>query len=169
MNAIFRLRAVLIAFLAALFSSSSWAVALDLSTFITENYVTLDGASNWVVSGPDNSLVTQTLNSDPSIFRSGGLIDVTNNLITGEFTISGTDDDIIGFTFGYQNRGQMYLFGWKQLAQGNLLNGMYLSLIDTGNPLVDPNWSYLQIVDTVNFSNCCSYSCGRHSRWPSVV
>ena len=58
--------------------------------------------------------------------------------IKGEFSITGADDDSVGFAFGYQNRGQMYLFGWKEAAQQSLVKGMYLSRIDTGSSAVDP-------------------------------
>jgi len=124
------------AFLFISFPVVTWAAIVDLSTFIIEDYF---GPSNWVVSGPGNSQVTQTTNADPSFFRSGGQIDVANKRIKGEILITGADDDSVGFVFGYQNRGQMYLFGWKEAVQGTLRKGMYLSLIDTGSSAVDPD------------------------------
>jgi hypothetical protein len=58
--------------------------------------------------------------------------------ITGDFTITGSDDDYAGFAFAYQNRGQMYLFGWKEQDQGSSVKGMFLSIIDTGSSTIDP-------------------------------
>ena len=110
----------------------------DLSTFTTENYFTLDGIGKWETSGSENSMVTQTANCDPSIFRSGGSIDVGMKRITGDFLITGTDDDNVGFAFGYQNRGQMYLFGWKKQYQDPWEEGMYLSVLNTGSSIIDP-------------------------------
>lgn len=137
MNALYRRCVFYTATFFMLCPSVSWAVFVDLSTFITEDYPTLDGSSNWTVSGSGNTQVTQIRNSDPSIFRSGGSIDVSNKSISGEFSITGLDDDIVGFAFGYQNRGQMYLFGWKEQTQ-TVLKGMYLSRLDTGSPIIDP-------------------------------
>ena len=137
MNALYRRCVFYTATFFMLFPSVSWAVFVDLSTFITEDYPTLDGSSNWTVSGSGGTQVTQNNNSDPSIFRSGGSIEVSNKSISGEFSITGLDDDIVGFAFGYQNRGQMYLFGWKEQTQ-TVLKGMYLSRIDTGSPIIDP-------------------------------
>ncbi len=116
------------------------AMPLDLSGFVTENYVSLDGPQNWVVGGAGNTQVTQTTNGDPSIFRSGGTIDVADKIITGNFEIFGSDDDGVGFAFGWQNRGQMYLFSWWVALQpgGSTLPGMAVLKLDTSSGAIDP-------------------------------
>ena len=139
---------------------------VDLSTFVTENYVTsTNGPGNWVVNGTANNLVTQFNNSDASIFRSGGSIDVNMRRITGEFYSINNDDDAMGFVFGFQNRGQMYLFGWKKQTQSGNLAGMYLSLLDTGDSANDPDRkdffnipSYPSTVRTILRENTLSWS-----------
>ncbi|MCA9520871.1 MAG: hypothetical protein KC609_07855 [Myxococcales bacterium] len=67
-----------------------------------------------------------------------------NVIVTGRFVVSGTtDDDYLGFVFGYQNEHQFYAFDWKKTSQsysecggyGN--NGMRLKLFDSDAPIVD--------------------------------
>lgn len=93
------------------------ATELDLSGW---QEVTLDlpggqGAANWVLDA-DKLGVTQTQNADPSFFL--------NDEAQGAYTLSGSfrvnttsDDDYIGFAFGWQNSSNFYLFDWKQSQQ----------------------------------------------------
>jgi hypothetical protein len=71
--------------------------------------------------------------------RSNGQIDVAGKTISGSFYVyTEQDDDYFGFAFGYQGRGQMYVFDWKMANQDPVLQGMSVKLIDTGSPNVDP-------------------------------
>ena len=52
-------------------AADSQAQPVDLSAWVVEDYDPAGGggASDWVVSGPGNTVVTQTRNSTASIFR----------------------------------------------------------------------------------------------------
>jgi len=98
---------------AAPINLSSWtALSLDYPV----SYLPGDqGPGNWVLES-GNTAVTQTINADPSFFL--------NNLNQTKFSMKGTfevitdsDDDYIGFVFGYQNSSNFYLFDWKQEDQ----------------------------------------------------
>ena len=132
------------AVLLAVAAGGASADPIDLSSWIP---LTLDfpggqPAGNWVLEGPSNTAVTQVVNADPSFFRNG--------LNQGSYTIDGSwqvlttsDDDYMGFAFGYQNSSNFYLFDWKQTEQGyvtrNAAEGMTIKKFQgaTGNGLVD--------------------------------
>ncbi len=133
------------------------SVSIDLSSWVPEDYVvssnvTSNGPANWTIGGPGNTVASQSLNSDPSILRSNNTIDIAGKRITGTLRVdTNVDDDLIGFVFGYQNRGQMYQFGWKKTSQEQFEAGMYIRLIDTGNPGIDPALEDFQTtIDTTN-------------------
>lgn len=118
------------------------AVPLDLSGWsaLTLDYPGGQPAGNWVVAG-GNTEVTQTVNADPSFYL--------NNTNQTSFTIDGSwqvltssDDDYMGFVFGYQNSSNFYLFDWKQGTQGyqgTANEGMTIKKMTggTGDGLVD--------------------------------
>jgi hypothetical protein len=62
-------------------------------------------------------------------------------VVTGKFGVHTTsDDDLIGFVFGYQDPQHTYLFDWKQATQtdgtcGTANAGASLKLISSGTPL----------------------------------
>jgi hypothetical protein len=106
------------AVLLAVAAGGASADPIDLSSWIplTLNYPGGQGAGNWVLE-PSNTAVEQIINADPSFFR--------NNQVQGSYTIDGSwqvlttsDDDYMGFAFGYQNSSNFYLFDWKQASQG---------------------------------------------------
>jgi len=74
---------------------------------------------NWVVSGNGYS-VLQTVNSNPAFFVSPA--EYINVKLKGRFEVTGnSDDDYIGFVFGYKNPTapvtnnlDFYLFDWKR-------------------------------------------------------
>lgn len=117
--------------------SSYQAVALDFP----EN----DGswpAANWTFEA-GNTIAKQTLNSDPAFLLGGTQ--------RGSFSATGTmgvadrnsDDDFIGFVFGYQNASNFFLFDWKNGTQSYWgvtgVEGMSLRKFSgvTGDPLLD--------------------------------
>ncbi|MEL6430086.1 MAG: hypothetical protein AAFU73_01025 [Planctomycetota bacterium] len=63
-----------------------------------------------------NTAVLQSVNSDASIFLSD--FDSVGQEINGTWSVeTSSDDDFMGFVFGYQDRGHYYLFDWKQNSQ----------------------------------------------------
>ena len=92
-------------------------VPLDLSSW-TELTLDLPGgqsAGNWSLSA-DNTSVTQTVNADPSFFISDDI--ETSYTMNGTWVVETTsDDDLMGFAFGYQDPGHCYIMDWKQNAQ----------------------------------------------------
>jgi len=79
-----------------------------------------------------NTAVLQSVNSDGSIFLSD--FDAAGQEIRGTWRVdTGGDDDFMGFVFGYQGRGQYYLFDWKKGSQnfaGFAEAGMSLKIVD---------------------------------------
>ncbi len=90
---------------------------VDLSSW-SEFTLDLTGgqnAGNWDLSN-SNQTVTQTINADPSFFLNN--LNQTNYQIDGSWrVITSSDDDFMGFVFGYQNASNFYLFDWKQNTQ----------------------------------------------------
>ncbi len=108
-------------------------VPQDLSTWtaVNLNFPGGQNAANWVLSN-GNTTVTQVVNADPSFY--------TNNADLPEYTMNGTwrvvggsDDDFMGFTFGFADAAHCYIFDWKQNAQsvyGDAEEGMTVKKID---------------------------------------
>ncbi len=93
-----------------------------------------DNQPNWVLDSSKTS-VTQKINGRPSAFVSN--IECNNAIIQGNFSVNSSDDDYIGFVFGYKDIGHYYLFDWKQLDQDVARKGMNVKLINTDNPVYD--------------------------------
>ena len=105
-------------FVAVAFAGVSLAQgqSIDLSTWQAIQYeLNSQPDANWALQ-PGNTAVLQTVNSDASIFLSD--FDAAGQEIRGTWRVETTgDDDFMGFVFGYQGRGQYYLFDWKQTSQ----------------------------------------------------
>lgn len=72
-------------------------------------------SGNWIVAA-DNNSVTQTVNADPSFFLNN--LNQTSYSMDGAWKVQTTsDNDFMGFVFGYQNSSNFYLFDWKQGSQ----------------------------------------------------
>lgn len=85
-------------------------VPVNLSTWSTP-----DSNGNWNVAADDNSVI-QTINGQPTVFLNG--INQTSYTMDGSWRVNTTsDNDFIGFVFGYQNPSQFYLLDWKQGRQ----------------------------------------------------
>ncbi len=117
-------RIILLAMLAVMIPIGlAQAQPIDLSTW-TPYILNVPGGqadANWVLSG-DNSMVTQTVNADPSYFM--------NNQAQSEYQITGSwrcttssDDDFIGFTFGWQDPAHCYIMDWKKNTQSGAQEG----------------------------------------------
>jgi hypothetical protein len=81
----------------------------------------------------------QTVNALPSIYYLDR--DLESVEVTGKFGVETTsDDDLIGFVFGYQDPEHFYLFDWKQGAQtdgtcGTAEEGAALKLVSSSETL----------------------------------
>lgn len=99
-------------------------VLFDLNGWQVKNdYLTGDTLyGQWVVDETGYS-VTQKNNAKPSIFLNPQA--VSNQKISGIWRVDdNTDDDYIGFVFGYQDASHFYMFDWKQAEQWQGLIGM---------------------------------------------
>lgn len=97
--------------------SNVYAAPIDLSSWseLTLQYPGGQPSGSWVYDA-GNTAVVQVINADPSFFL--------NNLNQTSYSMDGTwqvttssDDDYMGFVFGYQNSSNFYLFDWKQGSQ----------------------------------------------------
>lgn len=112
--------------------SLAQSTPIDLSGWQTIQYeLNFQGDADWVLQ-PGNTAVLQVVNSDASIFLSD--FDAAGQEIHGTWRCETTnDDDFMGFVFGYQGRGQYYLFDWKKASQtqvGFAEVGMSLKVVD---------------------------------------
>ncbi|MFA7553022.1 MAG: PEP-CTERM sorting domain-containing protein [Spongiibacteraceae bacterium] len=91
---------------------------IDLSTWSASTLVFPGGQpeGNWQLEA-GNTAVKQTVNADPSFYLNN--LNQTSYSIDGSWQVlTGSDDDYMGFVFGYQNSSNFYLFDWKQGTQG---------------------------------------------------
>lgn len=132
---------ILAAFCGSICSLS--AAPIDLSTWHTQNldFPGAQPAANWQLQ-PGNTAVLQAVNADPSFFLNGK--NQTSYSIDGSWRVNTiSDDDYMGFVFGYQNSSRMYMFDWKQSQQSDsgalAEEGMTIKRFTgaTGNGLVD--------------------------------
>jgi len=109
---------------AMLLSTSAMAAPIDLSTW------TATSGGTWNVQGGGTS-VLQTTNGQPTFFLSD--IEYIDKEFNGTFGVETTsDDDYIGFVFGYDSSTDFLLFDWKQGDQSGASEGFTLSQI-SGN------------------------------------
>jgi RHS repeat-associated protein len=112
----------------------------DLSTWQVIDYSPIEesqGPSRWVLDGT-KTIATQTLNADPSILLSN--ITLSNDTMDGTWAVNTTsDDDYIGFVFGFQDNQHFYLFDWKKADQNDALGfaqrGMSVKVVNASTPL----------------------------------
>lgn len=119
------------------------AEPLDLSDWDVFHFPGSQSQANWVLR--DAGLTAeQTVNAAPSALVSP---DSLQNLrITGEFRVdTSSDDDYMGFVFGFRDERQFYVFGWKGRLQGIALQGMSIRRMERGDAPFDENdfWSGL--------------------------
>lgn len=71
----------------------------------------------------DDPIALQRRNADASILLSD--VDFRDSHLSGTWRVGNDyDDDYYGVVFGYQNRGQYYLFDWRRGNQADLLDGL---------------------------------------------
>ncbi|MBD2168527.1 putative Ig domain-containing protein [Calothrix membranacea FACHB-236] len=111
---------------------------IDLSTWSIVNYELFSQPdAQWVIQ-PGNTEVEQIINSDASILL--GDFDLSADRIEGTWNVNSfSDDDLMGFVFGYQDSEHFYLFDWKQASQNDPLGfaeqGMSLKVVNANSPL----------------------------------
>ncbi len=137
------IRKVLIATSLLIVGLSANAAPVDLTSWseLTLNYAGGQPVGNWALE-PGNTAIVQTINADPSFYLNN--LDQTSYSIDGSWEVlTASDDDYMGFVFGYQNSSNFYLFDWKQGSQnyqGTTANeGMSIKKMTgaTGDGLVD--------------------------------
>jgi hypothetical protein len=122
-------------------------VALAEFEVVQHTHSASQGVASWVVA-QDGLSVNQNNNSDASMFLSN--FDAQDLAVEGRWRMANSgDDDLVGFVFGYQDRGHFYLFDWKRGTQayGNGSNaeaGMSLKLVSASAPDAG--------IDTLQFS-----------------
>lgn len=125
-------------------TSVALAGAIDLTTW------TATPGGTWNVQGGGTS-VLQTTNGSPTKFLSD--IDYINKEFIGSFGVeTASDDDFIGFVFGYTSESDYLLFDWKQGDQTGAYEGFTLSRISGGVPATNTFWNksgdYLSVLAT---------------------
>ncbi len=129
--------------LSLLFSPFAISAPIDLSSWseLTLDYAGGQPAGNWSLE-PGNEAVVQTINADPSFYLNN--INQTSYSMDGTWQVlTASDNDYMGFVFGYQNSSNFYLFDWKQGNQGyqgqTALEGMTIKKMTggTGDGLAD--------------------------------
>lgn len=103
-------------FYAAYDAHQQQAVPVDLRKWsvIQYQFPEQDDAQ-WELSA-DGTTMTQRFNADASILVSD--FDLVNSSIEGTWRAdTESDDDFMGFVFGYQDQGHFYLFDWKKEDQ----------------------------------------------------
>lgn len=138
------------------FANYVYAEPLDLSGWTSSVYDLQGGQTpaNWVLS-TDKKSVTQVVNADPSMFLNN--LKQTSYKMEGTFQVkTSSDDDIIGFVFGYQNDTNFYVFDWKQKKQslsnyGTAEEGFSIKKISAANKsdfTLEDFWSSTDTVHT---------------------
>ena len=112
---------------------------VNLATWTVVHFPGSQSSASWQRDAT-NTAVTQTINADPSILLSD--FNFSNAQMEGTWRVStSSDDDYIGFVFGYQNSQHFYLFDWKQATQDNAARGMTLKVVSANSPLTaDDFW-----------------------------
>ena len=103
-------------------SDAQAVTPVDLNSWSAESYPAVSGfgAGVWTVA-LDGQSVFQSVNGQPTLFCSD--FDAFFTMVQGEITVSGTDDDFVGFAFGYEpgdasNASADYLLvDWKAMDQ----------------------------------------------------
>jgi len=128
----------------SLIAAQANAGPVDLTSWseLTLDYPGGQNSGNWILGGVGNTYVDQVINADPSFYLNN--LNQTSYSMDGSWQVrTNSDDDYMGFVFGYQNSSNFYLFDWKQgtqYYQGVWANeGMTIKKMTgpTGDGLVD--------------------------------
>jgi len=114
--------------------------------------VPFEGTPEWVLED-NNQTARQRVNITGSALLSD--VDITGSTIRGTLRVDGfSDDDYIGFVFGYQNDQQFYLFDWKWLSQWSH-DGWDVGIAEYGMSIkrVDARTSVRDLWDTAGTAN----------------
>lgn len=143
-------------------SSAAGAQQFDLSKWqsIILNYAdTTSSTPNWSIDTTKTS-VTQTTNCKPAILLSD--IDTVNKTVNGSLSVGpSSDNDYIGFVFGYKDSTHFYLFDWKKEEQGTAKRGMSIKVVNaSGSAITDSLWNNTTDSSTIKvlYHNSISYN-----------
>jgi hypothetical protein len=134
---------------------------INLTPWTAESYQAVSSFPNgaWATAAGGGS-VTQTNNGQPTIFYSD--FDLYSLRIEGQITVTGSDDDYVGFVLGFRpgdstNPGADYLLlDWKRATQAfnfgapsctpgsNAQRGLALSRV-AGVPTADEFWGHVNL------------------------
>jgi hypothetical protein len=122
----------------------------------------LPANGNWTIS-TDSTSVKQTVNDEPTFFVSPDTFE--NVTIRGSFFVDGSDNDYIGFVFGYlrpdsaEEYFDFYLLDWKGGTQAGAEEGFTLSKVlgyvnvGSGTNTAHPYWDHEDTTQTVLGTN----------------
>jgi len=147
-----------------IFAGSATAASVDLSSWTAESYSSVSGfpAGSWSVASGGGS-VYQSQNGQPTFFYSD--FNSFGTSVTGKISVSGSDDDFIGFALGFRpgdsaNTAADYLLiDWKRGTQtfdfgtpsssggGSAPAGLAVSRV-TGVPDADEFWQHDNLTGT---------------------
>ena len=112
---------------------------LDLRTFTRQQYqLSTQPDATWTTSA-DGLTASESVDADASIWL--GSFDFSQGMIEGSMSVTTTtEDDYIGFVFGYQDADHFYLFDWKQADQndaafGLAQRGMTVKVVSASTPV----------------------------------
>lgn len=140
-----RLFLAIASFFVSLFLTANVVAAtvgpLDLSGFSVIQYDTnvQPSVANWVL-GSGNTSVTQTTNNEPSFFL--GDFDSGNKTMEWDVHVNSSDDDGLGFVWGYQDFNDFYALLWvRQPATPDKLTVALVVGVENNDPFVvrDPS------------------------------
>ncbi len=122
----------------------------------------LPSSGTWTISA-DSASVRQSENDVPTFFVSPDTF--RNVSIKGSFFVDGSDDDYIGFVFGYlrpdsaEEYFDFYLMDWKGRTQAGAPEGFTLSKVEgivdvpSGTNTSHPYWDHMDTTQTVLGTN----------------
>ncbi|KAA3611038.1 MAG: T9SS C-terminal target domain-containing protein [Calditrichaeota bacterium] len=122
----------------------------------------LPSSGNWTIS-EDSTSVRQSKNDVPTFFVSPDTF--SNVTIRGSFFVDSSDDDYIGFVFGYlrpdsaEEYFDFYLMDWKGNTQSGAQEGFTLSKVEgivevpSGTNTSHPYWDHMDTTQTVLATN----------------
>ena len=125
----------------------SQSIPFDLNTWTVEQYEFRQALQADWGPLPDGTVVVQRNDSDASLYRDG--TNLAGRVVEGTWRVGpggNSDNDFVGFVFGYQARGKYYLFDWKREFQrqtffGIAEMGMSLKVVDCeGDPTANDLW-----------------------------
>lgn len=90
---------------------------------------------NWKVNSANSNHITQDQNAHATIMM--GNFAGSNFTAKGTMKPIGSDDDYIGFVFGYQDMQHFYILAWRASDEGSQRNGLSLHVVNSSTPVYE--------------------------------